>query len=153
MRGGKPKPTALKILQGNPGGRPLNQNEPKPPSGRPKMPNWISDRARKHWKLNAGTLFSKSLLTKFDSAAFAGMCECLAGLEESNEILKRDGPVILGQSGAPIKHPMANYKKDMLTLLRGYVSEFGLTPSSRSRVTISESETENPLRAFLGKKR
>ena len=29
QRGRKPKPTALKVLEGNPGGRPLNLNEPK----------------------------------------------------------------------------------------------------------------------------
>ena len=32
-RGRKPKPTALKILEGNPGKRPLNENEPIPPKG------------------------------------------------------------------------------------------------------------------------
>jgi len=30
MAGRKPKPTALKIIEGNPGKRPLNKNEPKP---------------------------------------------------------------------------------------------------------------------------
>ena len=32
-RGRKPKPTALKILEGNPGKRPINENEPIPPKG------------------------------------------------------------------------------------------------------------------------
>ena len=30
-RGRKPKPTALKVLEGNPGKRPLNDREPVPP--------------------------------------------------------------------------------------------------------------------------
>ncbi len=30
MRGRKPKPTALKLVSGNPGHRPLNTREPKP---------------------------------------------------------------------------------------------------------------------------
>ncbi|MEQ8198694.1 MAG: phage terminase small subunit P27 family, partial [Clostridiaceae bacterium] len=30
QRGRKPKPTAIKVLEGNPGKRPLNKNEPKP---------------------------------------------------------------------------------------------------------------------------
>jgi hypothetical protein len=30
MRGRKPKPTYLKLLNGNPGKRPLNEQEPKP---------------------------------------------------------------------------------------------------------------------------
>ena len=32
-RGRKSKPTALKILEGNPSKRPLNENEPIPPKG------------------------------------------------------------------------------------------------------------------------
>ena len=32
MRGRKPKPTALKLLEGNPGKRRINGTEPKPPS-------------------------------------------------------------------------------------------------------------------------
>lgn len=32
-RGRKPKPTALKLLEGNPGKRPINANEPIPPKG------------------------------------------------------------------------------------------------------------------------
>lgn len=153
MRGRKPKPTSLKILEGNPGRRPLNKKESQAPPGKPKMPQWISDRAKKFWKLYSNLLHEKNLLTQFDETSFAGLVECLSGIEEANEILKRDGMVILGQSGAPVKHPMANYKKEMLVLLRGYTSEFGLTPSSRSRVTIPEAEKENPLKALLAKKR
>ena len=38
-RGRKPKPTALKVLEGNPGKRPLNENEPIPPKGSIKCPS------------------------------------------------------------------------------------------------------------------
>ena len=40
-RGRKPKPTALKVLEGNPGKRPLNENEPIPPKGSIKCPSWL----------------------------------------------------------------------------------------------------------------
>ncbi len=35
QRGPAPKPTALRILEGNPGKRPLNASEPRPRAGRP----------------------------------------------------------------------------------------------------------------------
>ncbi|HZK10243.1 MAG TPA: phage terminase small subunit P27 family, partial [Clostridia bacterium] len=35
-RGRKPKPTALKVLEGNPGKRPLNKNEPQPERKAPR---------------------------------------------------------------------------------------------------------------------
>ena len=50
QRGRIPIPTAIKILQGNPGKRPLNQNEPKPIKRAPKCPTWISSEAKKEWR-------------------------------------------------------------------------------------------------------
>lgn len=39
MRGRKPKPTHLKLLEGNPGHRPINGAEPKPNPGLPTCPH------------------------------------------------------------------------------------------------------------------
>ena len=47
-RGRKPKPTALKLLEGNPGKRPLNGREPVPPRAALKCPAWLLPDAR--WK-------------------------------------------------------------------------------------------------------
>jgi hypothetical protein len=35
MRGRKPKPTALRLLEGNPGRRPIRGSEPRPPHSQP----------------------------------------------------------------------------------------------------------------------
>lgn len=40
-RGRKPKPTAIKELEGNPGKRPLNANEPRPERKAPRCPAWL----------------------------------------------------------------------------------------------------------------
>ena len=45
-RGRKPKPTALKVLEGNPGKRPLNDHEPIPPKGELKCPSWLLPEAK-----------------------------------------------------------------------------------------------------------
>lgn len=41
ITGPKPKPTAIKILEGNPGKRPLNLNEPKPQRIAPECPVYL----------------------------------------------------------------------------------------------------------------
>lgn len=41
MAGRKPKPTALKKLEGNPGKRKLNTKEPVPAKGMPDCPVWL----------------------------------------------------------------------------------------------------------------
>ena len=51
QRGRKPKPTALKMLEGNPGGRPLNTKEPKPEKKRSRAPKPAA--APKHSKASS----------------------------------------------------------------------------------------------------
>ena len=48
-RGRKPKPTAIKVLEGNPGKRPLNEHEPAPPKANIKCPTWLLPEAKKEW--------------------------------------------------------------------------------------------------------
>ena len=51
-RGRKPTPTAIKVLEGNPGKRPLNANEPKPKKKAPRCPSWLEDEAKKNGRIS-----------------------------------------------------------------------------------------------------
>ena len=68
-RGRKPKPTALKVLEGNPGRRPLNKNEPKP-KGKKKLqcPSYFNAEAKKEWRRLSKVLIEMGVLTEFDIA-------------------------------------------------------------------------------------
>ena len=44
-RGRKPKPTAMKELEGNPGKHPLNTSEPKP--NKASLSKWLEPEAKK----------------------------------------------------------------------------------------------------------
>jgi hypothetical protein len=59
--GRKPKPTALKLLTGNPGGRKLNANEAKPDLAQPTPPDFLNDHAKVEWGRIVGTLFRTGL--------------------------------------------------------------------------------------------
>jgi hypothetical protein len=48
-RGPRPEPSSLKLLKGNPGKRPLNEREPKPPAGAPEAPAHLDEEARREW--------------------------------------------------------------------------------------------------------
>ena len=60
QRGRKPKPTAVKVLEGNPGKRSLNTGEPKPEKKAPRCPAWLEDEAKKEWKRMAKQLAGTS---------------------------------------------------------------------------------------------
>ena len=61
-RGRKPKPTALKKLEGNPGKRPLNELEPLPQVTMLRCPNWLEPEARTEWRRLAPVLIGAGIL-------------------------------------------------------------------------------------------
>ena len=70
MAGRKPKPTALKKLEGNPGKRKLNTKEPMPGKGMPDCPKWLLPEAKKEWERLCVKLSEIGVLTEIDMAAF-----------------------------------------------------------------------------------
>ncbi|HFH7680582.1 TPA: phage terminase small subunit P27 family, partial [Streptococcus agalactiae] len=64
VRGRKPKPTNLKILEGNSGKRPLPINEVKPKQKAPRCPQWLEDDAKKEWKRMGKILEQMGILTE-----------------------------------------------------------------------------------------
>ena len=87
QRGRKPKPTAVKVLEGNPGKRSLNTNEPKPVKKAPRCPAWLEDEAKKEWKRMAKQMEQLGILTEIDMAAFAGYCQAYARWKEAEEFI------------------------------------------------------------------
>ncbi len=73
MRGRKPKPTHLKLVQGNPGKRRI-KNSPEPDKKRPPCPSFMKHEARKAWKYACDQLEKMGTLGSSDQAIIAGYC-------------------------------------------------------------------------------
>ena len=71
MAGRKPKPTAMKKLEGNLEKRKLNTKEPIPANGMPEYPEWLLPEAKKQWERVADMMNQMDVLTEVDMAAFA----------------------------------------------------------------------------------
>ena len=71
------KPTRLKLISGNPGGRPINKEEPQPEirSKVPRAPSHMTPKAKKFWKKMAPQMHAIGLLTKVDETALEALCE------------------------------------------------------------------------------
>ncbi len=143
MRGRKPKPTSLKKLEGNPGKRPLNLNEPIPQSIAPECPSWLLAEAKKEWKRLASELEKLGLLTALDKVAFECYCQSYAKWKKAEKFLKKHGTTIKipqkDEYGEVIsikvkKFPEVSIANECLVQIKAFASEFGLTPSSRGRV-------------------
>ena len=134
QRGRKPKPTALKQLEGNPGGRPLNKYEPKPEKKAPRCPSWLEDEAKKEWKRMAKVLETMGLLTEMDMAAFAGYCQAYARWREAEEFLTQHGSMVRTPNGYLQQVPQVSIAQTNMKIMLKFCEQFGLTPSARSRI-------------------
>lgn len=150
-RGRKPKPTALKVIEGNPGKRPLNQAEPKPENKAPKCPSWLEKEAKKEWRRMSKVLEALGILTEVDTAAFAGYCQAYARWKEAEEFLSKHGTIFKTPSGYIQQVPQVSIAQTYLKIMKDFCSEFGLTPSSRSRIVANEklTETDDPMERLL----
>ena len=137
-RGRKPKPTAVKVLEGNPGKRPLNMYEPVPEKKAPECPSWLNDEAKAEWDRLADKMMNLGTLTEMDMAAFAGYCKSYARWKEAEEFIEKHGTIVKTPSGYWQQVPQVSIAQTNLKVMLKFCSEFGLTPSSRSRMIAGE---------------
>ena len=149
MAGRRPKPTYLKLLQGNPGKRPLNANEPKPQLELPPAPEHLSEGAKQEWERTGQQLLKLGLLTSIDKSAFAAYCVVWDRWVEAEQALKKTGPVVKSGNGSPMLSPFYTVANQSLAQMRQYMIEFGMTPSARSRISVGSNEQSDSLEDYL----
>lgn len=134
MPGPPPKPTALKVLQGNPGKKRLPDGEPQPPLGGPP-PQYVMDNPAllRQWTLNVARCPWRS---EADPEAFAAMCVMELAFQDA----ARD----------PEASPMLLAK--LSQELRGLWAKFGLTPADRTRIKVEQPKPAGKLQGFRGGK-
>ncbi len=136
-RGRKPKPTVLRRAEGNPGKRALNAAEPVPPGTLPDCPSHLSDPARDEWQCVAGVLHDMGVLTTIDRAALAAYCQCWGRRVEAEEHLRDTPTLFKTPSGYVQQSPWLGIANRQLELMGRYMTELGMTPSTRSRISLS----------------
>jgi P27 family predicted phage terminase small subunit len=174
LRGPAPKPTALKLLQGNPGHRALNAAEPKPEEKAPPCPLYIREdpEAAKEWKRLTPILLRMRVLTEADATVLGSLCLTHSHLVRSLKAMR-----VLNALPVPLDLPdevedakttpytvtlgiagmVMETKTGYLAMNQIYANvtaaidqelklcrELGLTPSARSRLQTSATPQEKP---------
>ena len=140
--GPPPKPTALKILTGNPGKRPLPQNEPKPdPVENIKPPRELGKLARIEWRKVAPVLSSLGLLTEADLRLLTVYCSEVERYREAMAFLAEKGSTyVLRDKDGRVRHvapfPQVSAARGAAENVRKIGAEFGLSPASRTRIDL-----------------
>ena len=162
MKGRKPKPTERKKLEGNPGKRKLNQDEPKPSLGMPDPPPFLLPDARFLWDELAPELVRMNVLTKVDGKALAAACMAYARWLQAERDIDKYGilvetPIVSKKTNEIVGHvlkknPACTAAHNSLCQVRSFFALFGLDPSSRCRLNVNDGQTEDPLEQLLQRK-
>jgi P27 family predicted phage terminase small subunit len=151
--GRKAKPTSQKILEGNPGKRALNNKEPKPDVAIPECPGHIKGEARREWDRITVELHALGILTKIDRAALAAYCTAWGDYVYAETHLLTEDEVIESIKGGKYQNPWVGIKTSAMDRMVRIAAEFGMTPSSRSKIKVETPSEEDLMAGFLfGKK-
>ena len=168
IRGRKPKPTALRVLNGNPGKRALPSGEATPGRGAPPMPAFIAenDVARGEWERVVPALDKIGVLTCVDGAILEAYCICYAHWRQHEEALRaynasNDGHVFntSTQEGREYLQvlPQVSILLKYEAMMHSLMAELGLSPAMRTRIVGpppgEEKESNDRLKTFFTKKR
>lgn len=155
---GPPKtPTHLALVKGNPSKRAVNKKEPKPKSGVPPIPKHL-DKMGKYWFKRIGEeLDAVGVMTTLDGKALELLIEAYTEYRQHCDVLTEEGYTYktVSATGENIvkAHPAAVMKSDAWKRIRAMLSEFGMTPASRSKVGASGPSEADPLEEFLKKRK
>ena len=142
QRGAKPKPTRLKVLAGTLRGDRTNANEPEVRTAIPTCPRELSALAKREWKRVARDLAEMGLLSKIDRAALAAYCQAWATWIEAQAALRKHGVIVKSPNGYFMQSPYLAVANKAFEQMRLMLAEFGMSPSSRTRVHAIPQERE-----------
>lgn len=147
--GRRPKPTALKILEGTQKGP--ARREPSLPAGVPPMPERlkVDQIAVDKWQELAGILTSMGVLTLGDGEALATLCEVHSAEQACLLQLRAGGAVMHTDLGGVKPNPAGPLYRSLVSQKASLLSEFGLTPSSRTKLATKAEVQKDELEAFF----
>lgn len=140
----------LRIVEGNLGHRPINDEEPQVDGDIAEIPpEFLSARAQYYWRKTVADA-PKGMLKSTDHGVMMGYCVACADFEFASIQVEQVGPVIAYKRNGFQQNPYVSIKRNAFERLKAAAAELGLTPSSRSRVKIPRQKKPSSV---LGKLR
>lgn len=148
--GRTPKPTAKKVLAGNPGKRALNKAEPQfSQITNVDPPEWLSDRAATMWKMIVPELLRENVVALTDLHNVEAFCVAYDNWRMAQESIQSSGIVVTGATGGPMKNPALTAANETMRQMVTFGSMLGLDPASRTRLIGGNKEKETNAFADL----
>ncbi len=141
---GRPRtPSGVKAAQGTDRKDHLPKNEPRPQTVRPTCPAWLDKAAKSCWKELVPQLEGMGVLTKIDRNALTRYCRTWSRWKAAEQSIEKHGSTIeiTTQNGPSVKtRPEVYIAASLAAQLARLETEFGMTPSARTRIEATPPE-------------
>lgn len=137
----QPKPTALKVLLGNPGNRPLPV-EPKYEKLPVEPPVELDPACHQYWRKEIVPLIYQGVATTADFGICVDYCWFRYRVEQLKLQIEKDGEIITNKNGDKQRHPAQLAISNYQGVVDSMRIQLGMTAVSRSRVKGNE-ESKN----------
>jgi P27 family predicted phage terminase small subunit len=149
MQGRKPKHPKIKLLEGNPGKRPITNVLNEEPMQKIQKPDFFDKYASRIWDELAPQLVADGRLTPLTKAGFEILCVLKGRMIKIEEELQSQDFLKQGYRKDSVKNPLLTICKTTVDQFFKFATEYGLTPQSRQRLIIKPSEHDDPFSRFI----
>ena len=157
MRGRKPLPKHLRLVQGNRGKRPIRSDSVEAPPSLPMPPEFLCDDAKQEWQRVAPMLFALRLLSDLDVVTLAAYCQAYATWMNAHEALNKMGSVDQASRGLVVRsaknnliqNPLLGIANAAAAAMVRFAGELAMTPTARARITSPPGDGKNPHEKYF----
>lgn len=103
----------------------------------PEPPTHLGRGGKAEWRRVARTLVDMGLLTVLDLTALAAYCASYQRWIKAERTIAKKGETYTSSTGLEKTSPWVRIARDAKADMRIFAAEFGLTPATRSRLSIS----------------
>lgn len=149
--GPKPKPTAVRIFEGDPGrllAKRQGEVTPPIPDEVPAPPDWLGEVGQAKWLEKAAILHPLGMLTKNDCDHLAMYCEAWDELFAAMKEIEKCGMICMSDKGGEYQHPAVGIKNKAVDRIRKFGCDFGMNPTARVGLNIGGQQKPGGLAAF-----
>jgi len=141
MPGPKPKPIALRLLQGETRPSRVGMPEPKPRPLLPDAPRYLGKQARARWRELLPELDYCGVLTRIDGEILAGYCQAYEQVCILTAKLEKTGRTYqVGTNGAWAAFPEVAMLSRAWDDIRKFGAELGIGAASRSKIEVKKQD-------------
>lgn len=150
--GRRPTPTALKVIRGNPGQRPLNDNEPIAPRADLRAPDGLGEVGKAVWEEIVPLLDRMGVFTQADRLTIFRYCLLQEEFAKVVAHVRDHGMTQLTETGYSQLTAEGSLFRTLPADLLKIEREFGMTAAARSTLKstpLHAESTKSSLAAFL----